>query len=83
MATTIWAWAWRIPWSAIRAGARQLELTINGIGERAANAALEEVAVVLHVRQTTLGVKTNIHLDKLYATSRLLTGDYWCRCGAQ
>jgi len=59
--------------AAIRAGARQLELTINGIGERAGNAALEEVAVVLRVRQATIGVTTNIHLDKLYATSRLLT----------
>jgi len=37
--------------AAIRGGARQLELTINGIGERAGNAALEEVAVVLRVRQ--------------------------------
>ena len=59
--------------AAVRAGARQLELTINGIGERAGNAALEEVAVVLRVRQATIGVTTNIHLDKLYATSRLLT----------
>jgi 2-isopropylmalate synthase len=59
--------------AAIRAGARQLELTINGIGERAGNAALEEVAVVLHVRQASLGVKTNIHLDKLYAASQLLS----------
>src|SRR5882724_895041 len=59
--------------AAIRGGARQLELTINGIGERAGNAALEEVAIVLRVRQATLGVTTNIHLDKLYATSRLLT----------
>jgi len=48
-------------------------LTINGIGERAGNAALEEVAVVLHVRQASLGVKTNIHLDKLYAASQLLS----------
>ncbi len=59
--------------AAIRAGARQLELTINGIGERAGNAALEEVAVVLRVRQATLGVTTNLHLDKLYATSQLLS----------
>src|SRR5467141_3135431 len=59
--------------AAIRAGARQLELTINGIGERAGNAALEEVAVVLRVRQATIGVTTNIHLSQLYATSRLLT----------
>ena len=59
--------------AAIRGGARQLELTINGIGERAGNAALEEVVVLLHVRQATLGVTTNIKLDKLYDTSRLLS----------
>ncbi len=59
--------------AAISAGARQLELTINGIGERAGNAALEEVAVVLRVRQATIGVTTNIKLDQLYATSRLLS----------
>jgi len=59
--------------AAIHGGARQLELTINGIGERAGNAALEEVAVALHVRQATLGVTTNLRLDKLYATSQLLT----------
>src|ERR1700674_3124896 len=59
--------------AAIRGGARQLELTINGIGERAGNASLEEVAVALRVRQATLGVTTNLHLDKLYATSQLLT----------
>ena len=59
--------------AAVCAGARQLELTVNGIGERAGNAALEEVAVVLRVRQATIGLATNIHLDKLYATSRLLT----------
>ena len=59
--------------AAIRGGARQLELTMNGIGERAGNAALEEVVVLLRVRQATMGVTTNIHLEKLYATSRLLS----------
>jgi 2-isopropylmalate synthase len=59
--------------AAIQAGARQLELTVNGIGERAGNAALEEVVVLLRVRQATIGVSTNIQLDKLYATSRLLS----------
>jgi 2-isopropylmalate synthase len=59
--------------AAISAGARQLELTINGIGERAGNAALEEVAVVIRVRQSTIGVTTNIKLDQLFATSRLLS----------
>ncbi len=59
--------------AAIRGGARQLELTINGIGERAGNAALEEVVVVLRVRQAKLGITTNVHLDQLYASSRLLS----------
>ena len=59
--------------AAVQAGARQLELTINGIGERAGNAALEEVVVLLSVRQGALGVSTNVRLDQLYAASRLLT----------
>jgi len=59
--------------AAVQAGARQLELTINGIGERAGNAALEEVAVLLRVRQATAGVTTNVRLEQLFATSRLLT----------
>jgi 2-isopropylmalate synthase len=59
--------------AAVQAGVRQLELTINGIGERAGNAALEEVVVLLNVRQATLGVTTNVHLDQLYASSRMLT----------
>ncbi len=59
--------------AAVQAGVRQLELTINGIGERAGNAALEEVVVLLNVRQATLGVTTNVHLEQLYASSRLLT----------
>src|SRR5580692_8121423 len=59
--------------AAVQAGVRQLELTINGIGERAGNAALEEVVVALHVRQAAIGVTTNIHLEKLYPTSRMLS----------
>jgi len=58
--------------AAVQAGVRQLELTINGIGERAGNAALEEVVVLLNVRQATLGVTTNVHLDQLFAASRML-----------
>jgi 2-isopropylmalate synthase len=41
-ATTIWAWRWPTRWRASSTGARQIECTINGIGERAGNAALEE-----------------------------------------
>ena len=49
-ATTIWAWPSANSLAAIQAGARQVECTINGIGERAGNAALEEIAAALHVR---------------------------------
>jgi 2-isopropylmalate synthase len=59
--------------AAITAGARQVECTINGIGERAGNASLEEIAVALHVRQIHFGASTNILLEKIYSTSRLLT----------
>jgi 2-isopropylmalate synthase len=59
--------------AAVAAGARQVECTINGIGERAGNASLEEIAVALHVRQKRFDVGTNICLEKIYSTSRLLT----------
>jgi 2-isopropylmalate synthase len=59
--------------AAVRAGARQLECTINGIGERAGNASLEEIAVALRVRQASFDVFTNIRLENIYASSRLLS----------
>jgi len=59
--------------AAIRAGVRQIECTVNGIGERAGNAALEEIAVALAVRKDSFGVTTNIKLDQLFPASRLLT----------
>jgi len=58
--------------AAIEAGARQVECTINGIGERAGNAALEEIAAALYVRRDRYGVDTGIALDKLYPTSEVL-----------
>ena len=58
--------------AAVCAGARQVECTINGIGERAGNASLEEIVVALAVRQASFGVRTDIHLEQLYPTSRLL-----------
>jgi 2-isopropylmalate synthase len=58
--------------AGIEGGARQVECTINGIGERAGNAALEEIAAVLKVRTAFYKVDTNIVLNKLYATSKLL-----------
>jgi len=59
--------------AAVAAGARQVECTINGIGERAGNASLEEIAVALAVRREHFGVATNLCLEKLYSTSRLLS----------
>ena len=59
--------------AAIRAGVRQIECTINGIGERAGNASLEEVVVALAVRKENFGVTTGIRLDQLFPASRLLT----------
>jgi 2-isopropylmalate synthase len=59
--------------AAIDAGVRQIECTINGIGERAGNASLEELAVALHVRQDRFQVKTGLQLEKLYPTSRMLS----------
>ncbi|MFZ0638591.1 MAG: 2-isopropylmalate synthase [Candidatus Acidiferrales bacterium] len=58
--------------AAVRAGARQVECTINGIGERAGNASLEELAVALAVRQSFFGVRTNIRLEEIYSASRAL-----------
>src|SRR5215472_15020631 len=58
--------------AAVQAGARQVECTINGIGERAGNAALEEIAAALYVRADHYGVETGIKLNQLYPTSQVL-----------
>lgn len=58
---------------AIRAGAGQVECTINGIGERAGNASLEEVVMGIRTRKDLLDKETNIKTDEIYKTSRLLT----------
>ncbi|WP_437187953.1 2-isopropylmalate synthase [Planctomicrobium sp. SH668] len=59
--------------SAIEAGARQVECTINGLGERAGNAALEEIVMALHTRRDFYQVQTKINTPKLYPTSRLVS----------
>src|SRR3981189_386348 len=59
--------------AAVRAGVRQIECTINGIGERAGNASLEEVVVALAVRKDSFGVTTGVRLEELFPTSRMLT----------
>jgi 2-isopropylmalate synthase len=58
--------------AAIQNGARQVECTINGIGERAGNAALEEIAAALYVRGDRYSVSTSIKLQNLYPTSQVL-----------
>jgi 2-isopropylmalate synthase len=58
--------------AAISAGARQVECTINGIGERAGNASLEEIAAALYVRGDQFGVAMGIKLANLYPTSEVL-----------
>ena len=58
--------------AAIQAGARQVECTINGVGERAGNAALEEIVMALHVRSDRLPFTTGVKTEEIYATSRLL-----------
>jgi len=59
--------------AAVRAGARQAECTINGIGERAGNAALEEFVMALHTRRAFFGLYTNIETRELACTSRLVS----------
>ncbi len=59
--------------AAVRAGARQVECTINGIGERAGNASLEEIVMALRTRSDSFGIDTGIDATQLYPTSRLLT----------
>lgn len=58
---------------AIRRGARQVECTINGIGERAGNASLEEIVMALKTRNDFFGLSTNIDTTQIYKTSRLVT----------
>jgi 2-isopropylmalate synthase len=58
---------------AVVAGARQIECTINGIGERAGNCSLEEVVMALRTRETFFNARTNIQSQKLYPASRLVS----------
>jgi 2-isopropylmalate synthase len=59
--------------AAVQAGARQVECTINGIGERAGNASLEEIVMATRVRSDRLPFETGVQSREIYATSRLLT----------
>lgn len=60
--------------ACIENGARQVECTINGLGERAGNAALEEIVMALHTRRDLFsGYSTNINLKEIYPTSKLVS----------
>lgn len=58
--------------AGIAAGAAQVECTINGIGERAGNASLEEIVIALRVRSDATGANTNIDVSEIFAASRLV-----------
>ena len=60
--------------SAVLNGARQVECTINGLGERAGNAAIEEVVMAVRTRQDMFSCDTNIDTTKILAASRLVSG---------
>ena len=59
--------------SGVMNGARQVEVTINGIGERAGNTALEEIAMILKCHKN-IGIDTNINTNKIYPISRMVSG---------
>lgn len=59
--------------AAVGAGARQVECTINGLGERAGNAALEEIVMALRTRKDVMGVETNILTDQIVSASKLVS----------
>jgi 2-isopropylmalate synthase len=59
--------------AAVKAGARQIECTVNGIGERAGNAALEEIVMAMKTRHDRLPFETKIHTEKLFSASQTLT----------
>jgi len=59
--------------AAVKAGARQVECTINGIGERAGNCSLEEVVMATHTREAFFGVRSGVNTERLYPTCRLVS----------
>jgi 2-isopropylmalate synthase len=59
--------------AAIQGGARQVECTVNGIGERAGNAALEEIVMALHIRADRMPYTTSVATKEIYPSSAMLT----------
>lgn len=61
---------------ALRSGARQVECTVNGIGERAGNAAMEEIVMALRTRSDSFGLTTGIYTEQIAKTSRMVSSFY-------
>jgi 2-isopropylmalate synthase len=59
--------------AAVQNGARQVECTINGIGERAGNASMEEVVMAIQTRRDFYGLSTNINTKEFFRASRLVS----------
>ena len=59
--------------ACVKAGATQIECTVNGIGERAGNASLEEIVMALHTRRDFYDAETNINTKQIYRSSKLLS----------
>jgi 2-isopropylmalate synthase len=59
--------------AGVTAGARQVECAVNGIGERAGNTSLEEIVMLLHTRQSSLGVWSSVNTREIARTSRLVS----------
>lgn len=60
--------------AGLRAGARQVEVAVNGIGERAGNTALEEIVMALHTRKSSFGLRTGVDTTQIMRVSRMVTG---------
>lgn len=59
--------------AAIKSGANQVECTVNGVGERAGNASLEEIVMILKTRHAVLQAHTDINIQEIFRTSRLVS----------
>jgi 2-isopropylmalate synthase len=59
--------------ASIQNGARQIECTINGLGERAGNSSLEEVVMILNTRKNSLKLRTDVNTKEIYKTSKLVS----------
>ncbi|MGO4111052.1 2-isopropylmalate synthase [Paenibacillus sp. YAF4_2] len=59
--------------AAIQAGATQVEVTVNGVGERAGNCSLEELAMLIETRKAALQIETNIEQSEIYTTSHMVS----------